>query len=124
MTRRQINQISLVLLLVGFGSALVIALTAVPPDEDALLNDPRGNKKYMREMQMIGGKANVLAADFREWFAGLWQGPALGRTVAVLTVGVILGFRFVTLPPAGAPTPAPDEKKPADPAEKPEAKAE
>ena len=111
MSPRQVNQISLVLLLAGFGAALALALTAVPPDEDPLLGDPRGNKKYVRELQVIGGKANVLAADFREWFAGLWVGPALAKTVAVLTVIATLAFRFGALPPPVAVVPPPEEKR-------------
>lgn len=115
MSPRRINQISLGLLLAGFGGALLIALTAVPPAEDPLLGDPRGNKKYLRELQVIGGKANVLAADFREWFSAQWEGRTLARTVAILTMGAVLLFRFVTLPPPRAGAPAAEGKRPPGP---------
>jgi hypothetical protein len=63
-------------------------------------------------MQMIGGQANVLAADFRNWFTGLWQGEALAKTVIVLTVGVTLVFRFVALNPGTAAEIPADETPP------------
>lgn len=87
------------LLLIGFGAALVIYLTAGPVTADPLLGDPLGNKKYIRELQVIGGKANVVAAEMQIWFEGLWHGQALAGTVAVLTVGVALAFRFVATHP-------------------------
>ncbi len=110
MSPRKINQITVLLLLFGFGSALVIYLTADPVTADPLLADPRAMKKYLHELQVIGGKANMLSAEFQDWFAGLWQGESLARTVAVLTLGVTLAFRFLAKPP-GAAAPA-DEKTP------------
>ena len=40
--------------------------------------------KYLRELRVMGGKANELAAEFQDWFAGLWEGEALARTIVVL----------------------------------------
>ena len=95
------NRISQLMLLVGLGGALVIFLTADPVVEDPLLNDPRGQKKFHRELRMIGGTANLLSAEFQEWFASIWQGQALAGTVAVLTIGATVTFRFIaTFPPA------------------------
>lgn len=110
MSRRKINQISVLLLLLGFGSALVIYLTARPMAVDPLLGDPLANKKYLHELRVMGGKANELADEFQDWFAGLWHGEQLARTVAVLTVGVTLAFRFVAQHPA-PDTPAPAARK-------------
>jgi len=94
MTSRRINQISLVLLLIGFSSALAIYLTADHTPVSSLLDDPLANKKYIRQLRMIGGKANVLAAEIQDWFDGLWHGESLPWTVAALTGGVALVFRF------------------------------
>jgi len=47
---------------------------------------PYDTKKYLRDMELYGGKANVLAAELRLWLAGLWQGKALAYTVAFLSV--------------------------------------
>jgi hypothetical protein len=99
MSPRKTNRITLLLLLLGLGSALIIFLTAAPVVVDPLLGDPMASKKYRRELRMIGGQGNVLSAEFQDWFAGLWQGRELAGTVAVLTVGVVLGFRFVATHP-------------------------
>jgi hypothetical protein len=105
MSRKSINQISVLLLLLGFGTALILHLTARPVTCDPLLGDPLASKKYLRELRVIGGKANVLAAEFQDWFSGLWQGEQLARTVAVLTVGATLAFRFVAQHPGSAAAP-------------------
>ncbi len=83
----------------GLGSALLIFLTAEPEMEDPLLGDRFGQKKYLREMRTLGGQGNVVAAEFNEWFAGLWHGRALAGTVGVITVGAVLVFRFVATHP-------------------------
>ncbi|MDB6127512.1 MAG: hypothetical protein JWM35_1408 [Verrucomicrobia bacterium] len=88
------------MLVLGLSGAAVIFLSAEPERYDPLLNDPLGRKRYARQMQVIGGKANLLAADFNDWFGSLWQGRALGGTVAVITVAATLTFRFIaTIPP-------------------------
>ena len=111
MTPRKTNRITLVLLLLGLGSALIIFLTAAPVVVDPLLGDQMASKKYLRELRMIGGQGNVLSAEFQDWFAGLWQGRELAGTVAVLTVGVVLGFRVVATHP-GVPGPAETRREP------------
>jgi hypothetical protein len=60
-------------------------------------------KQSLREMEVYGGKANVLATEFRHWFSGLWHGRSLGVTVVVLSVLAALVFRFLAAPlPPGA----------------------
>jgi hypothetical protein len=103
----KINRITVLLLLIGFGSALVIYLTARPVVLDPLLGDPLTQKKFVHELRVMGGKGNVMAAQFIDWFAGLWHGENLAGTVAVLTIAVTLAFRFVAARPdlyASAPT--------------------
>ena len=110
---RRTNRISVLLLLLGFGSALAIyGLTPPEPPDDPLLNDPRAERKYHRELAMYGGKANVVSAEFIEWFDGLWHGRALAFTVAVLTVATTLGYRFVALHPGPVSNPTMPEKSP------------
>jgi hypothetical protein len=107
MTARKLNRITALLLVLGLGAALAILLTAEPEREDPLLNGPWAQKKYQHELKVIGGRANVVAADFQEWFDGLWHGRALAGTVAVLTVATVLTFRFVaTFPSADLPPPS------------------
>ena len=95
------NRISTALLLLGLGGALVIFVTAVPEVVDPLLGDQFSNKKYLREMRMLGGQGNVLAAEFNDWFAGLWHGRELAATIAVLTIVTVLIFRFIASHPGG-----------------------
>ena len=102
MTRRKTNHITILLLVLGLGSALAVFLCA-PPEEpgDPLLGDPRALRKYHRELAMYGGKANVVSVEFMDWFGGLWHGRNLAGTVVVLTVVATWGFRFVATPPVG-----------------------
>jgi len=61
------------------------------------------SRQVVHDMEVYGGRANVLADDFREWFAGLWRGRALAGTVAVLTVFMALVYRFFAAPLPPAP---------------------
>ena len=97
MPPQKINRLSWLILLVGFAAALVIWLVAPPPEPDAWRDDPLNEKRNRRQLAMIGGQANQLSADFIDWFEGLWVGPTLGYTVAVLTVVTVDGFRFVAV---------------------------
>ena len=113
MSRRQINRITVLLLVIGFGSASAIYQAAMAAPVDPPVDELTSTKKSLREMQLIGGNAEVVVHEIKEWFLGLWRGPRLAGTVAVLTVGVTLVFRFVAINPdlftAG---PAEDEPPP------------
>jgi hypothetical protein len=52
-------------------------------------------KSYLHDLELYGGKANVLAAEFREWFTGLWMGRNLAFTIAALTFLAVLAIRYV-----------------------------
>jgi hypothetical protein len=94
MGRRQIRNVAAMLLALGLGSALVVYLTAGPTPADPL-GDPLDSKKYLRELELYGGKANVLSVELRQWFSGLWHGRSLAATVAVLTMFLTFAFWFV-----------------------------
>lgn len=72
-----------------------VAAVARPADP---LSEQLESKKYLHDLQMYGGTANVLAAQFREWFAGLWSGRNLAYTIAVLTVLTVVVYRFFAVP--------------------------
>ncbi|MEJ1972187.1 MAG: hypothetical protein WDM96_06865 [Lacunisphaera sp.] len=97
MEPKKINRLSWLIIATGFAAALVIWLVAPPPETDAWRDDPLNQKRNRRQLAMIGGQANQLQADFVDWFEGLWEGPMLGCTVAVLTVVATGGFRFVAV---------------------------
>ena len=80
------------LLAAGLGSATVLYLTAAPEAGNPLGYEPADTKKYLRELELYGGKANVLAAELTRWLDGLWHGRPLAFTVGSLTV--VLAFAF------------------------------
>src|SRR5713226_5683007 len=86
------------ILIIGFATAVVIYLTAQPPPENPLGYDPLDTKKYLHDLEVYGGKANIFAAEFREWFDSLWHGKRLAFTVAVITVITAWAFKFFATP--------------------------
>ncbi len=92
-TRR--NLITAIILVVGLGSAVWIYMTAGTPVDGVSVNDPEYSKTYMHDLELYGGKANVLACEFSRWFGGLWHGQSLAFTVACITILISLGFFFV-----------------------------
>ena len=105
--RKCLNFIGAIILLIGSGSALLIYLTArddspsVIGYQDGYPVMPDDSKQYLRGLALYGGTANVLADEFRRWFAGLWHGKSLAFTVVCMTIFVSAGVfyaanRFVT----------------------------
>jgi hypothetical protein len=111
----RIRAVTRAILVFGFVAAVVIYLTAQPPPTNPLGYDPLDTKKYLHDLELYGGKANVMAAEFRDWFDGLWHGKNLAFTVAALTVMAAFAFKFFAtpLPPAQNGTAA-KKKKPSE----------
>lgn len=63
---------------------------------------PEDSKKYLRQMEAVGGKANVLAWELRQWFEGLWRGRSLACTVGVLAAVLALGVYLAADRPPGS----------------------
>jgi len=94
--RTFLNVIGVIILLVGLGTAFLIYRTAANEARDVLGYDqgngsvypinPDDSKKYLRDMELYGGKANVIADEFRRWFAGLWHGESLAFMVGGITI--------------------------------------
>jgi hypothetical protein len=103
MSQRRLRRLTVAILAAGFVGAIIIYVTASPPPPNPLGYDPLETKKYVHDLELYGGKANVLAEEFREWFVGLWQGRNLAFTVAVLTVLLVLVVRFFATPLPPAP---------------------
>ena len=88
--------ISAIILLVGLGSACFIywAVENVPGsilgyeqgDGEVYPVRPDDSKKYLRDMELYGGKANVLMDRTRRWFVGLWQGKSLAFTLGCISI--------------------------------------
>lgn len=85
------------ILAVGLGTSAVIYLRASETTALPMEFSPTTSKQYRHDLEVFGGTANVLAAQFMDWFAGLWQGSNLASTVAVISVVVCLGYLFFAL---------------------------
>ncbi len=84
--------ITAVILLVGLGCAGLIYLSTDASPDVLSGNEPEYSKMYNHDLELYGGKANVLASEFSRWFAGLWHGRSLACTVAFITFFSALGF--------------------------------
>lgn len=93
--QKRLYLVSAAVLLAGLCCAGLIYFTAANPSDDVTDNGPEYSKMYTHDLELYGGKANVLAAEFSHWFAGLWHGQRLAFTVACITAIVSLGFFLV-----------------------------
>ena len=91
----RIRRITAGILAVGFGCSGLIYFFARTQTDNALGYDPMDTKKYLRDLELFGGKGNVLATEFTLWWQGLWHGRNLAFTVAWLTVFLALIFWLV-----------------------------
>jgi hypothetical protein len=87
--------ISYIIFGVGIFVSVVIFVTARPPMEHPFGYDPLHTKTFLRELELYGGKGNIMAAQFREWFVGLWQGKDLSYTIAGITVIISMILRYM-----------------------------
>ncbi|HET6515546.1 MAG TPA: hypothetical protein VFG09_10335 [Thermodesulfovibrionales bacterium] len=103
--QRRLYLVPAMILVVGLSSAVVIYLTSEKDGDNVLGYDVGGgyvyenmredSKTYMRNMELYGGRANVLASELSHWFVGLWHGKSLGLTVACITILIAAGVFFV-----------------------------
>ena len=89
---------------------MFLYVTASPPPPHPLGYDPFASKKYVHDLELYGGKINVLAVELHQWLASLWRGKALAYTVAVLTLMLasllwFIGSRAASLRETQAETP-------------------
>ena len=97
-SRRTRNDLIRGILLVCLGSALAVYFTAAEPAPDPLGDPLQTSKVYLRNMEMYGGAANVVATELREGFLRLWHGRALAGTLAVLTLAAVLAVHLASEP--------------------------
>ncbi|HTS03880.1 MAG TPA: hypothetical protein VMN04_15260 [Thermoanaerobaculia bacterium] len=96
-TPGRVRAVTRAILFLGLtGAAAIYVANAGPSGPQA--DDLEESKMYLHDLEVYGGRANVLASDFRHWFTGLWQGRNLAFTVAVLTVLAALAWRFFATP--------------------------
>jgi hypothetical protein len=91
-------------LLVGLGSAALIYQGAADTPYGALGYEtangtiypimPEDSKMYRHNLELYGGKLNVMMDDFRRWFLGLWHGKSLAVIIACTTIIISYGFFY------------------------------
>ena len=105
--RKYLKLISITILLIGLGGAVFLYLTAGPPDVENF--NPLASKKYIRELELYGGKFNVLAVELNQWFADLWHGKSLAVIVGITTLALASLLWFISsFPSMSHDTEAPD----------------
>ena len=117
--RARLDRIAFAILAVGLIAAVVVYFAAAPDDAGPAAGyeiNAAGNsyavgaadsKRYERGMEQMGGKANVLAAQFGDWLGTLWHGRRLAYTLAVVSVSSYLALYFLDFAPA--PQSSPDK---------------
>ncbi len=99
-----LSLISAIILVAGLGSAILIYRTAENNSSGVLGYEeeggsvypimPEDSKKYLRDLELYGGKANVLMDELRRGFVGLWHGKLLAFTVGCITILVSFGVFY------------------------------
>jgi len=93
---KRLYLIAVIILLLGLGGAILVYLTSEDaPGGGVLGYEPENSKAYMHDLELYGGKANVLAYGFLRWFDGLWHGRSLAFTIAFITICIFFGFLFI-----------------------------
>jgi hypothetical protein len=87
--------IAFIILLVGLLGSVLIYLAAGNPSDGSMVDDYQNTKSYVRNLELYGGKMNLLMAEFSDWFDGLWHGRSLATTVACITVFLSACFCLV-----------------------------
>jgi hypothetical protein len=90
--RLRIRRITTGLLAVGLGTSALLYRVLPPAPANPLGYNPEDTKKYLRDLELYGGKVNVLATEAMRAWERLWQGRQLAVTLAWLTLGLALAF--------------------------------
>jgi hypothetical protein len=96
-----LNLIGAIILLAGLVSAALIYRGAgdvpygawgyVNADGTIIPVKPEDSKMYRHNLEVYGGKANIIMDDFRRWFAGLWHGKSLAILVGCTALLISYG---------------------------------
>lgn len=99
-----LNLIGAVILVVGLGGAVLIYYRAGNVPYGALGYEdvngtiypimPEDSKIYRHNLELYGGKMNVMMDDFRRWFLGLWHGKSLAFIIGCTTIIISFGFFY------------------------------
>jgi hypothetical protein len=100
------RRVAAAILVAGWTIAAAVWVTAPPPPpQNDDVYDMEHSKKYLLQVERIGGKAAILGTEIDAWLAGLWEGRARAYTIAALTAAVAGGYvlleRAGRAPPGG-----------------------
>ena len=113
--KRRLRLACIVILAAGLCGGMLIYRFAADVPDDALgyvvVNgtaypvSTSDSRKYRREVERFGGKAALVFDDFDRWFAQLWRGKALAKTVAWISILLSLGIYLfaISLQPDAPP---------------------
>lgn len=103
------------ILLVGLSGATLIFLADYRQSQQALSNEesggtfyqlrPEQSKRFLHDLQLYGGKANVFFYEITTWFEDLWQGRSLAFIIAGFSVAVSAGLFYAARKPPHSLTP-------------------
>ena len=86
---------SVIILLIGMGSAVLIYMLASDSPESLLNMELESSKMYLHDLELYGGKANILTNEFKRWFIELWVGESLAYTIGCIAIVLSYGFFHV-----------------------------
>lgn len=113
--KKRLRLTCLVILAAGLCAAMLVYRFAADVPDDSLgyvvVNgavypvSTSDSKKYRREVERFGGRAALVFDDFDRWFAQLWRGKTLARTVAWISILLSLGIYLfaISLQPDARP---------------------
>jgi hypothetical protein len=91
-----VNLLGLMILLVGFGNAVLIWQAQDRIDEQDRRGGatdragaplaPDDSRRYTHDMELYSGETGLLMDKWSRWFEGLAHGKSLAKTIAVLSV--------------------------------------
>ena len=84
--RERLRIAAIAVLAAGLGIAVGLYIGAGDDSAPGVFDAVYGSKRYVRDLQLYGGKASVLFDEFMRWFGSLWEGRRLAYSVAVLTL--------------------------------------
>jgi hypothetical protein len=96
MKQHLLNILSAVVLAGGLACAILIYQSAENRAQNAIGYaqgypvNPQDSKKYLGDLKLYGGKANILMDELRRWLVEVWHGKSLAFIVAFVTLGVSL----------------------------------
>ncbi|MHC1729868.1 MAG: hypothetical protein AB9866_28350 [Syntrophobacteraceae bacterium] len=90
-TKTRLHLIAAIILVAGLGSAFAIFIAADSVSDNLLVQQFQNSKRYRHDLELVGGKLNVLADRLCRWFDGLWHGRSLAFTVVWITILTSVG---------------------------------